>query len=757
MTHTKDIKEAIFETALNLEDPAARQAFLERTFTGDPQGLAGMADLLEAARGSVEFFLEAREQSAVAAGDILDEVPADALPDAPPGAVTGEGPGTRIDRYRLQERIGEGGCGVVYQAEQGEPVRRTVALKIIRLGMDTEAVIARFEAERQALAMMDHPSIAHIFDAGATATGRPYFVMELVQGEHITSYCDAQRLNLTARLGLFLDVCDAVQHAHHKGVIHRDIKPSNILVAERNGVAVPKVIDFGIAKATRGRLAGGTQFTARDQFIGTPAYMSPEQIDLGGIDVDTRSDIYSLGVLLYELLVGSTPFDGEVLLASGMAGMRRTLLEQSPPLPSTALANKESVALTEIAERRRLEPQRLISSVRGDLDWIVATALEKDRRRRYQTVNGLALDIQRFLRLEPVIARKPSRLYLIDRFVRRNRLACFSALAVVTSLVAGLGTAMHMYLRERDALHEQQRLSRLTEQMRAEESHLRQQAQTREGISRAAILWSLSRPGEAGEHFRGFPPEMVDPTPEDAVLFQSLGEWNAGCDRWPEAVWCFKVCLRSQQLPVIAVPGTHLDLLGSRLAITLAGPAMVMAGELAGYDDLRRNLLDQLGAVASASDVDHVLKACLLTPADGSLLARLTPLAGRLEAALKGNDLPPNSESRFFYSTTLAMFEYRRGNDPQCLALAARVLENRQRRPERDACDHCLAGLVGFRQGDAATAATHIAAAKDFVDRAYEVSGKRPNRKVDKLWFEWAIARILLHEAETAAKIDAAK
>ena len=748
MTHTKDIEEAIFETALNLEDPAARQAFLERTFTGNPQGLAGMADLLDAARGSVEFFLEARERSAVVAGDILDEIPAEALPQAPPGAGTGDGPGTRIDRYRLLERIGEGGCGVVYQAEQGEPVRRTVALKIIRLGMDTEGVIARFEAERQALAMMDHPNIAHIFDAGATATGRPYFVMELVQGERITSYCDTHRLDLTARLDLFLEVCDAIQHAHHKGVIHRDIKPSNILVEERDGAAVPKVIDFGIAKATRGRSAGSTQFTARDQFLGTPAYMSPEQIDFGGINVDTRTDVYCLGVLLYELLVGRTPFDGEALLASGMAGMRRTLLEQCPPLPSAALANTEPAALAEIAGCRHLESRGLISAVRGDLDWIVAMALEKDRNRRYQTVNGLALDIRRFLRL-----------------------ACFSALAVVISLVAGLGTAMHMYLRERDARREQQRLSRVTEQMRVEESRLRhqaeqartvesrlrQQASAREGVSRAAILWALSRPGEAGEHFRSLPPEMVDPTPEEALLFQSLGEWNAGCDRWPEAVWCFKVCMRSQHLPVVAVPGTHLDLLGSRLAITLVGPAMVMAGELAGYGELRRNLLDRLGAVTSASDVDYVLKTCLLTPVDGNLLACLTPLAGRLEAALASNDLPQDNESRFFYSTTLAMFEYRRGNDPQCLALTARVLENRQRRPERDACDHCLAGLVRLRLGDAATAATHIATAKDFVDRAYEVSGKRPNRKVDKLWFEWAIARILLHEAETAAKSAAAK
>jgi hypothetical protein len=485
--------------------------------------------------------------------------------------------------------------------------------------------------------------------------------------------------------------------------------------------------------------------------------MSPEQIELGGIDVDTRTDIYSLGVLLYELLAGRTPFDGEVLLASGMAGMRRTLLEQLPRLPSVALATMESVALAEIADLRRIGPRRLILSLRGDLDWIVATTLEKDRTRRYQTVNGLALDIQRFLRLEPVIARKPSRLYLIDRFVRRNRLACFSALAVAISLVAGLGTATHMYLRERYALREQQRLSRTAEQMRVEKSHLRQQSSAREGISRAAILWALSRPGEAGEHFRDYPPEMVDPTPEDAVLFQSLGEWNAGCDRWPEAVWCFKVCMRSQQQPVIAVPGTHLDLLESRLAITVAGPAMVMAGELTGYDNLRRNLLDRFGGVASASDVDHVLKACLLTPADGNLLARLTPLAGRLEAVIKSNDLSQDSESRFFYSTTLAMFEYRRGNDPQCLALAARVLENRHRRPERDACDHCLAGLARLRQGDAATAAKHIAAAKDFVDRAYGVSGKRPNRKVDKLWFEWAIARILLREAETAAKTAAAK
>jgi serine/threonine protein kinase len=294
--------------------------------------------------------------------------------------------GTVIGRYKLLQQIGEGGCGVVYMAEQQEPVRRRVALKVIKLGMDKKQVIARFEAERQALALMDHANIAKVLDAGATETGRPYFVMELVKGIPITRYCDENNLSTATRLGLFVQVCQAIQHAHQKGIIHRDIKPSNILVADHDGVPVPKIIDFGIAKATTDqRLTDKTLFTAFEQFIGTPAYMSPEQANLSGLDIDTRSDIYSLGVLLYELLMGKTPFEGKRLLDAGLDEIRRIIREDEPVRPSTRLHTLDAAEQTTVAKHRQSDPPKLAHLISGDLDWIVMKALEKDRTRRYET------------------------------------------------------------------------------------------------------------------------------------------------------------------------------------------------------------------------------------------------------------------------------------------------------------------------------------------------------------------------------------
>ncbi|HZJ14828.1 MAG TPA: serine/threonine-protein kinase, partial [Chthoniobacteraceae bacterium] len=363
-----------------------------------------------------------------------------------------EKPGDRIGRYKLLQQLGEGGCGAVYMAEQEEPVRRRVALKVIKLGMDTKSVMARFEAERQALALMDHPNIAKVFDAGATETGRPFFVMELVRGIKITDYCDQNSLTTEQRLELFTQVCRAVQHAHQKGIIHRDIKPSNILVTLHDGVPVPKIIDFGIAKATSDqRLTDKTVFTAFEQFIGTPAYMSPEQAEMSGLDIDTRSDIYSLGVLLYELLTGRTPLDPEELLRSGMNEMRRKIREEEPPRPSSRLSTMQAADLTTIAKNRQADAPKLIHLVHGDLDWIVMKCLEKDRTRRYETASGLAADLKRHLNDEPVVACPPSNLYRFQKVIRRNKLAFAAGAAIATSLVIGFTTATWMYVRESHA------------------------------------------------------------------------------------------------------------------------------------------------------------------------------------------------------------------------------------------------------------------------------------------------------------------
>ncbi len=360
-----------------------------------------------------------------------------------------EEPGAIIGRYKILEKVGEGGFGIVYVAEQREPVKRRVALKIIKLGMDTRQVVARFEAERQALAMMDHPNIAKVLDAGATDAGRPYFVMELVRGIKMTEYCDQNKLSTKERLDLFIKVCQAIQHAHQKGVIHRDIKPSNILVTLHDGVPVPKVIDFGIAKATQQELTEKTLYTQLQQFIGTPAYMSPEQAEMSGLDIDTRSDIYSLGVLLYELLAGSTPFDGKELMSQGIDQMRKTIREQEPPRPSTRFATLEGEELTTTAKRRSADKAKLIHQLKGDLDWIVMKCLEKDRTRRYETANGLAADLKRHLNNEPVTARPPSRLYEFQKTVRRHKFGFAATAAIIIVLAMGIAASVDQAVRAR--------------------------------------------------------------------------------------------------------------------------------------------------------------------------------------------------------------------------------------------------------------------------------------------------------------------
>jgi eukaryotic-like serine/threonine-protein kinase len=376
---------AIFRAALDLPREQ-RAGYLDHTCAGD-------APL----RQRIEGLLRAHDE----AGAFMDNPPL--APILNKSVVTPmDQSGERIGRYKLLQQIGEGGCGVVYMAEQEKPVHRKVALKVIKLGMDTKNVIARFEAERQALALMDHPNIAKVLDAGATETGRPYFVMEQVRGIRITDYCDQNQLSTRERLELFIKVCQAVQHAHQKGIIHRDLKPSNILVTFNDNAPVPKVIDFGIAKATEGRLTDLTVYTDLHQFIGTPAYMSPEQATMTSMDIDTRSDIYSLGVLLYELLTGHTPFDTKELMALDVDKLRRTICEKEPMRPSTRLSTMPEGEMTTTAKQRAAEPPKLMHQVRGDLDWIVMKALEKDRTRRHETTNGLALAIQRHLNNEPV-------------------------------------------------------------------------------------------------------------------------------------------------------------------------------------------------------------------------------------------------------------------------------------------------------------------------------------------------------------------
>jgi serine/threonine protein kinase/Flp pilus assembly protein TadD len=445
----------LFDQASALE-ANARAAFLNAQCVGD--------DVL---RAEVDALLVADEQ----AGGFLAEPTIAPNRIDPVNLAT---PTTKIDQprqigpYKLLQLIGEGGFGAVWMAEQETPVRRRVALKIIKPGMDTQQVIARFEAERQALAMMDHPNIARVFDAGATDAGRPFFVMEVVNGVPITNYCDESRLTARERLELFIPVCQAVQHAHQKGIIHRDIKPSNVLVTLHDGRPVPKVIDFGVAKATQARLTEKTLFTELRTMVGTPEYMSPEQAEMGGLDVDTRSDVYSLGVLLYELLTGVTPLDPRELRSKAFAEMQRVIREIDPPRPSARLSTVATLA--SIAAQRSVEPQKLHALVRGELDWIVMKCLEKDRTRRYESASSLTGDIMRYLADEPVDAAAPSRWYRLRKFVRRNKGPVIASAAVLAALIAGIiGTTM--------GLIGQARQRHIAELHRAEAEHQRGEVQ----------------------------------------------------------------------------------------------------------------------------------------------------------------------------------------------------------------------------------------------------------------------------------------
>jgi eukaryotic-like serine/threonine-protein kinase len=480
---------SIFLAALDIDDPARRAAYVAEACGGNV-----------ALRGQVEELLRAHGHPG---GFMKQPAPAIVTVDEPPAT---DGPGAVIGPYKLLEQIGEGGFGVVFMAEQQRPVRRRVALKVLKPGMDTRQVVARFEAERQALAMMDHPNIAKVYDAGSTEAGRPYFVMELVRGVPITEFCDHNRLPVRERLELFAHVCQAVQHAHQKGVIHRDIKPSNVLVTLHDGVPVAKVIDFGVAKAMGQQLTERTLFTNFAQMVGTPLYMSPEQAEMSGLDVDTRADIYALGVLLYELLTGTTPFDSKRFKTAGYDEIRRIIREEEPARPSTRISTLGRAAAT-ISANRKSDPQALRRQCRGELDWIVMKCLEKDRNRRYETAAGLASDVKRFLADEPVQACPPSAWYRLRKLARRHKrvLAMVSVLAVAALVgVTALAVSTVLVWRANQGLTDSLDRERRAADRERREAYFQRIAVAQRDLSADNLASALQALRECPEELRGW-------------------------------------------------------------------------------------------------------------------------------------------------------------------------------------------------------------------------------------------------------------
>ncbi|GAA5125039.1 serine/threonine-protein kinase [Luteolibacter yonseiensis] len=723
---TPSIDKLLFTAASHFVEAAERRTFLEFACKGDVKRLRQIEELLAISQDAEEFFDLQGEETAPVVTE-TEEVNEGSL-------------GARIGPYRLIDRLGSGGCGVVYLAEQQVPVKRRVALKIIRLGMNTENVISRFNLEREALALMDHPNIARVLDAGATASGLPYFVMELVDGERITEFCDQKRLGLRARLELFILVCEAIQHAHQKGVIHRDIKPSNVLVRTDDGRAVPKVIDFGIAKATAGHLDVEATVTNFGQFIGTPAYMSPEQA-AGGTDIDTRSDIYSLGALLCELLSGSPPIRFEHFNERSEEEIRSMLRDGDTGMPSAKLREISKDEVEKIAGDRGVDPQRLPALLAGDLDWIVMKALEKERPRRYETANGLALDVQRYLNEEPVLARPPSRRYLLTKMIRRNRIKFVAASIALFGLLGGFGVSTWLFFRERDAREEQARLRVVAEHARANEVHLREMAEAADLMNQAAVFLKYRDIEQADNLVRGITPERVPRSLESAATLKAVANWNLEQKRWKEA---------AQRFNLLGHVLTSVDMSDSdQISFSLL-PALTAVsewGEPGQYDQLRLLTIKRFEKSANPVVTEQIIKGALLEPADPKILEQVQPLAKVVSTSLAGPKRESDAHNIAWRQFSLALLAYREGRLTEAGDWARRSLATNNQSDTRAVSNRIILAMVDAESGRITEARSALEDARKQVDQWAESPFQVTN--ADRtLWYNWGATRILLKQAE---------
>jgi eukaryotic-like serine/threonine-protein kinase len=735
MNVTPEREAAIFNAARKL--PVGERAFyLDGACAGDAPLRRRVEELLQASEEAAGFLPElatGAEASPPAGATPGPSVPSRVAPSP------SEQPGDTIDRYKLMEKIGEGGFGVVYVAEQKEPVKRRVALKIIKLGMDTKAVVARFAAERQALALMDHPNIAKVLDAGTTSTGRPFFVMELVKGIKLTDYCNQHKLPTRARLDLFMQACRAIQHAHQKGIIHRDIKPSNILVTLHDGVPLPKVIDFGIAKATQGDLTDQTVYTQYQQFIGTPAYMSPEQAETSGLDIDTRSDIYSLGVLLYELLTGKTPFDSKELLASGLDAMRHTIREKEPVRPSTCLATLGAKELTTTASQRSSDRSNLLHQLKGDLDWIVMKALEKDRNRRYDTANALAADVGRYLSDEPVVARPPSAGYRFQKAFRRNRLVFTATAGVILALVVGLAVSSWLYRQERSALvsadlAREVAKSALKDQTKLlEEANLEtkmveiQAATTSTNFAKAQALLDQIPLDSLREYLRAH---------KTFVLLYDIGmigDWHAREGRYQAALEVLR--LLDEVFP-------SDDMVDAEGIIHVAiSSLLVQTGKMEDYRRFCQEAVRRFSEAKEPRLANAIALGALILPGSGIDLQVVAKMADRAVASTNRATLMP------LFEVTKALSEYRRGRFAGAIEWSRRFLtvplEGELRCFTAEA--YLVLAMAQCRLAHAEEARSAFAEGGEIVETQI---GKGTSRGPDQVqWPDWIIARALLREA----------